>query len=94
MPKAYPVAEKSQYKSSGYRQMQLKDTIQQPSELPFLSAICWDLADVRALDLDEILNRYERGWEYKGVLADLGGEELLFLKQLATTKGSWLQVNV
>lgn len=74
--------------------MKRTDTIQQPSDLPFLSAICWDITDVRALNLDEILNRYERGWEYKGVLADLGDEELLFLRQLAKAKGSWLQVDV
>jgi hypothetical protein len=41
-----------------------------------------------------MLNRYERGWVYRGVLADLEGEEKAFLRQLAKAKGSWLQVNV
>ena len=65
-----------------------------PRNLPFLTAICWDLGDVRVLTDDEMLNRYERGWDYRGVLADLEGEELAFLRQLAKAKGSWLQVDV
>jgi hypothetical protein len=68
--------------------------IRQPSQLPFLQAICWELGDVRVLNLDEMLSRYERGWTYKGVLADLEGEEKAFLKRLAKEKGSWLQLDV
>jgi len=30
-----------------------------------------------------MLNRYERGWHYRGILADLEGEELDFLRRLA-----------
>lgn len=74
--------------------MQAAVNIQQPSKLPFLEAICWELGNVRLLNLDEMLNRYERGWGYKGVLADLEGEEKLFLRQLAKEKGSWLQLDV
>lgn len=65
-----------------------------PRKLPFLTAICWDLGDVRVLTADEMLNRYERGWNYRGVLADLEGEERAFLRQLAIIKGSWLQTDV
>ncbi|HCR79231.1 MAG: hypothetical protein U9Q93_06810 [Pseudomonadota bacterium] len=65
-----------------------------PQHLPFLEAICWDLRNVRVLTNDEMLNRYERGWAYRGVLADLEGTERGFVKQLATRKGSWLQVDV
>ena len=65
-----------------------------PSKLPFLSAICCDLDDVHILDLNEMLNRYERGWENKGVLADLNGIERGFLTQLAKIKGSWLQLDL
>lgn len=65
-----------------------------PRKLPFLTAICWDLGDARALTVDEMLNRYERGWDYRGVLADLKGEELIFLRKLAIAKGSWLQTDV
>lgn len=65
-----------------------------PKDLPFLDAICWDLDDVHKLTLDEMLCRYERGWDYRGALADLDGEEKAFLAALAKAKGSWLQVNV
>ncbi len=65
-----------------------------PEKLPFLEAVCWDLGDVYALNPDEMLNRYERGWENRGVLADLYGAEKRFLTQLAKNKGSWLQVDV
>lgn len=65
-----------------------------PPKLPFLTAICWDLGDVRALNDEEMLNRYERGWDYRGVLADLEGDELTFLRKLAKAKGSWLQTYV
>jgi len=68
--------------------------LQKPKKLPFLEAVCWDLGNINQLDQDEILNRYERGWEYRGVLADLEGDEKAFLIPLAKAKGSWLQVNV
>lgn len=68
--------------------------IQKPLHLPFLEAVCWDLADVNCLNLDEMLSRYERGWMYQGTLADLEGAERDFLYQLAKAKGSWLQLNV
>ncbi len=41
-----------------------------------------------------MLGRYERGWHYRGVLANLEGEELDFLRQLARTKGAWLTNDV
>ncbi len=65
-----------------------------PSKLPFLSAICCDLDDVHILDLNEMLNRYERGWENKGVLADLGGVEKIFLAEIAKKNGSWIQLDL
>lgn len=65
-----------------------------PESLPFLEAICWDLGNVHDLTLDEMLCRYERGWEYRGALADLDGQEKTFLAELARAKGSWLQVHV
>lgn len=70
------------------------NNIEIPEKLPFLEAVCWDLRDVHLLNPDEMLNRYERGWENKGVLADLYGAEKRFLTQLAKNKGSWLQVDV
>lgn len=61
-----------------------------PVHLPFLQAICWQRDNVTSLDVDEMLDLYERGWNYRGVLADLEGDELAFLKALATAKHSWL----
>lgn len=67
---------------------------QKPDKLPFLEAICWDLHDVNLLTLDEMLNRYERGWNYRGVLADIPIQEQRFIANLAKAKGSWLQARV
>lgn len=65
-----------------------------PKHLPFLEAVCWDLRDVYNLTPDEMLSRYERGWEYRGALADVEGEEKAFVWKLAVAKGSWLQLHV
>lgn len=65
-----------------------------PIKLPFLEAVCWDLDDVKVLAPDEMLSRYERGWDNRGVLADLDGDEKNFVAQLAREKGSWLQLDV
>lgn len=69
-------------------------TIPVPEQLPFLEAVCWQTPDVQHFTPDEMLDRYERGWEYRGVLADLEGDELVFVRQLARAKGSWLQTDV
>ncbi|MEZ5452468.1 MAG: hypothetical protein R3E93_06545 [Thiothrix sp.] len=68
--------------------MQLPDTI--PAQLPFLQALCWQRDSLESLSTDEILDLYERGWNYRGILADLEGEELEFVKALAQAKQSWL----
>ncbi len=65
-----------------------------PNHLPFLEAVCWDLGDVHKLTPDEMLNRYERGWEYRGILADVEGGEKTFIRKLAVAKGSWLQKDI
>jgi hypothetical protein len=67
---------------------------EKPADLPFLRAICWQRADLEGMTVDEMLNRYERGWLYHGVLADLGNEERTFLRQLAAKHGSWLATHV
>lgn len=46
------------------------------------------------LSQDEIIDRYERGWNYKGVLADITSQEKQYIAHLAKAKGSWLQVNI
>ncbi|WP_262731430.1 hypothetical protein [Alloalcanivorax marinus] len=75
-------------------EMQQQGHFNIPGRLPFLEAVCWDLRDVHGLTPDEMLNRYERGWEYRGALADLEGQERAFVHKLAVAKGSWLQVDV
>lgn len=65
-----------------------------PKELPFLEAICYQTDDVRHFTAEEMLNRYERGWKYKGILADLGTEEEEFLHNIAHKFDSWLALDV
>ncbi len=63
-----------------------------PAELPCLASSSWCDADYRALDLLEMLSRYEAGWRYLGVLAEPSPEEELFIKALADRFGSILDV--
>ncbi|WGZ95223.1 MAG: hypothetical protein QJT81_04305 [Candidatus Thiothrix putei] len=70
------------------------EPVKTPTHLPFLQAICWQQADVSQLTADEMLDLYERGWMYRGVLADVEGEERAFLKTLAESKHSWLSNDV
>lgn len=66
-----------------------------PKNLPFLEVLCWDLpAGIHGLDEDDALNRYERGWNYHGVLAEADKGEKAFIKRLAEQKGSWLILHV
>ena len=61
-----------------------------PAELPFLQAICWQIADVKKLTLKEMLCRYESGWHYWGVLGKPSSEELAFIQQISQYYQSWL----
>ncbi len=61
-----------------------------PDRLPFLEAVCWQTADIHRMSPDEMLSRYERGWQYRGVLADIDAEEERFIHRLALAGGSWL----
>ena len=61
-----------------------------PSHLPFLEAICWQTRDIYQFNLLEMLSCYESGWKYRGVLADLEGEELVFVQNLVKQLGSWI----
>jgi len=65
--------------------------ISMPDKVPFLQAICWQTAEVRHFTPEQALARYERGWTYRGVLEDLKGEELDYVRALARTFGSWIQ---
>ncbi|WP_133493148.1 hypothetical protein [Alcanivorax sp. 24] len=66
--------------------MQQQTNFDMPERLPFLEAVCWELRDVHNLTLEEMLNRYERGWAYRGALADLEGPEKTFVRKLAVAK--------
>ncbi len=68
--------------------------IEIPAELPFLQAICWHTENIRIFTLKEMLMCYETGWKYKGILADLEGDELDFVKKLARKIGSWINCYV
>lgn len=57
--------------------------IRVPDKLPFLEAICWQTKDVKHFTLSEMLNLYERCRRYRGILAELEGEELYFVNQLS-----------
>jgi hypothetical protein len=65
-----------------------------PSKLPFLESICWQTDNVYHFTLEEMLSRYERGWGYRQLFNNLEGEELDFVKQLAITYHSWIQVDL
>jgi hypothetical protein len=65
-----------------------------PEELPFLKSICWQTADVYHFTPEEMLSRYERGWEYRKLFNNLEDEELDFLKELAKRYHSWLQADL
>ena len=63
--------------------------ITQPSKLPFLEFLGWQIADVYRLTQLEMLANYERGWRYRHI-TDLPVSELAFIKQLAVDRKSWL----
>ncbi|MBD1889210.1 MULTISPECIES: hypothetical protein [unclassified Coleofasciculus] len=62
-----------------------------PKRLHFLESICWQTGDVYRFTPEQMLSRYERGWEYRQLFSNLEGEELRFLKELAKRYNSWLQ---
>lgn len=65
--------------------------VQRPEKLPLLKAICWQNDDIQHFTDDEMLNRYERDWDYKDVFpVELDEEELRYIAALAKEKGSWL----
>jgi hypothetical protein len=65
-----------------------------PKKLPFLEAICWQTENVYRFTPEQMLSRYERGWQYRKLFNNLEGEELNFLKELAKNYHSWLQAEL
>jgi Nucleotidyl transferase AbiEii toxin, Type IV TA system len=63
--------------------------ITQPSKLPFLEFLGWQIADVYRLTQLEMLTSYERGWRYRHI-TELPASELAFIEQLALDRKSWL----
>ncbi|MEL7330943.1 MAG: nucleotidyl transferase AbiEii/AbiGii toxin family protein [Cyanobacteria bacterium J06560_2] len=61
-------------------------------QLPFLRSVCWqgEVASITQLTEGEILQLYERNWQYRGVTADLSKTETRLLQQLATKYRSWV----
>jgi Nucleotidyl transferase AbiEii toxin, Type IV TA system len=64
-------------------------SITQPSKLPFLEFLGWQITDVYRLNQLEMLASYERGWRYRHI-TNLPASELAFIKQLAFDRKSWL----
>jgi hypothetical protein len=69
---------------------EVKATLEIPAQLPFLQAICWQIADVKHLTIKEMLCRYESGWDYWGVLGKPSSDELFFIQQISEYYQSWL----
>ncbi len=59
-------------------------------KLPFLNALCWQIADVDRMTRSEILQTYERGWRHLNVLARPNAAEWQFIRDLSSESGSWL----
>ena len=68
------------------------DILKIPEDLPFLASISWFDAQYRDLEPFEMLNRYESGWRYLGVLGEPSAEEAGFIKALVQRFGSYLHV--
>lgn len=65
--------------------------IKRPDKLPLLDAICKKLNQRVNLDDEQrVLGLYERGWIFKGVLGNLGGDEARYVRALATRYNSWI----
>lgn len=61
-----------------------------PDALPFLESLSWFDTRWRELSAFEMLQRYEKGWRYRGVTADPSTEERAFVRALIHRFGSVL----
>ena len=61
----------------------MNELLTPPQNLPFLSAICWQIEDIYRLSPQEMLQIYERNWRHYGILATPSKEEISFIKQLS-----------
>jgi Nucleotidyl transferase AbiEii toxin, Type IV TA system len=65
------------------------DKFNQPTKLPLLEFLSWQITDIYRLTQAEMLARYERGWRYRHQV-EIPAGELAFIKQLALDQKSWL----
>jgi hypothetical protein len=63
-----------------------------PESLPFLESLSWFDVGYRELTPLDMLRRYESGWRNLGVTGAPTDEELAFIRALARTYGSVLDV--
>lgn len=70
------------------------ETIHKPHQTPFLKALCWHGENPNGLNPEDTLAIYERGWRFKGVLAEPTAEEQAYIKKLAHFYQSWLQAAI
>lgn len=61
----------------------------QPTKLPFLEYLGWQIVDPYRLTETEMLSSYERGWRFLSQV-DISDEELAWIEQLALSNRSWL----
>ena len=62
------------------------------SRWTFLRALLWQGDKQRRLSEQEMLNAYERGWRFNDILAEPTVDELKSIEALASSHGSWLEV--
>lgn len=65
--------------------------LRRPAKLPLLDAICKKLNQRVNLDSEQsVLGLYERGWIFKGVIANMDNQEARYVRALATKYNSWI----
>ena len=57
-----------------------------------MRALLWQGDKQRRLSEQEMLNAYERGWRFNDILAEPTVDELKSIEALASSHGSWLEV--
>jgi hypothetical protein len=65
--------------------------IRPPEKLPLLEAICKRLNQRVNMDSEQsVLGLYERGWIFKGVIANTNEREARYVRALANKYDSWI----
>lgn len=61
-----------------------------PQKLPFLASIGWQLKNVYQLNEKEMIQLYQRNWDYRSTFNNLEDEEQGFVYYLAKKYNSWI----